>query len=269
MKDKNLRDFKTLLEIMKYLRGPKGCPWDKKQTAKTLIPYTIEETYELVEAIESKEKEDIISELGDVLLQVVFYCQIARESGEYSINDVIESICKKMINRHPHVFGDVKIDNLEEALKNWEQIKTTEKKAQDELNIPKNLPALMYSQKMGNFSKIFNFDWASIEDVFSHLEDELNELKEAIRSKELKAIRHEVGDCLFSLVQVARHCQFDAETSLRQMNERFKMRFISMQKLAKEKGLDFKNLTSKQSENLWKEVKLKTNNFTSTEKDTF
>lgn len=259
MEYENLRSFETLLQIMKHLRGPQGCPWDKEQTPKSLISHTIEEAYELMQAIENKEKEDIISELGDLLLQVVFYCEMARESGEYDINDVVESICKKMINRHPHVFDNVKVNTSEDVLKNWEQIKATEKKTnfQNGFDIPKNLPALMYSQKIGKVSKIFNFDWNSTEQVFSHLEEELKELKEAMHSKDPKSIEHELGDCLFSLVQVARHCQIDAESSLRNMNQRFEKRFIHMQKLAKEKDWDFKNLTPEQLEGLWKDVKNK------------
>ena len=254
----NLRDFKSLVEVVKSLRGPDGCPWDKEQTHQTLTQFAIEEAHELAEAIDQANRDDIVEELGDLLLQVVLNAEIGRQNGSFDIHDVIESINKKMIRRHPHVFSDTKVTGTEEVWQNWDKIKAQEKKKPKGFNIPPHLPALIYSQKIGIKSEKMNFDWANVSDVIAKVEEELSELKEAISQKTIHDQQEELGDLLFSVVQVARHLQFDAEQALRKTNQKFERRFQHMQLLAEQQGLNFAKLSQAKLEELWLAAKKQT-----------
>ena len=259
---KNLRNFKSLVDVVTYLRGPEGCPWDKEQTHKSLTQYTLEEAYELAEALDSGSREFVLEELGDVLLQVVLHSEIARQSNEFEIDDVIEHICEKMIRRHPHVFADVKVNNSDEVLSNWQDIKDKEKGTKSidlSRGIPKNLPALIYSQKLGSRTRKYNFDWQEASQVIEKLEEELSEFKQALASKNPKHTQHELGDVLFTLAQISRHLNLDAEQSLRMTNHRFEQRFQKMVDLCKESQRSFENLSSDELEELWSQAKSQLN----------
>lgn len=253
---KNLSDFSALINVVKDLRGPDGCPWDKEQTHQSLTQYAIEEAHEFAEAADQGNTKDIIEELGDLLLQVVLNAEIGRQEGKFHIGDVIKSINNKMIRRHPHVFADVKVDGIEDVWNNWQQIKEQEKGSPKGFNIPAHLPALIYSQKIGIKTRKFNFDWNHVNDVIAKVEEELQELKEAIAVKSTQEQQEEVGDLLFSVVQVARHLDLDAEQSLRMTNKKFEERFRYMQKIADEDGLNFKELSEDTLEDLWIKAKL-------------
>ncbi len=254
---KNLRNFESFVQIVQDLRGPGGCPWDKEQTHKTLTPFAIEETYELVDAIENGTTEEICDELGDVLLQVVLHSQIAREDQKFSISDVIESVSKKMVRRHPHVFADVNAKTTDEVLSNWNKIKKAEKPeaSQKTFTYPQKLPALMVSKKIGSQTKRLNFDWENPTQVLEKVEEEFLELKDAIHNMSQKEQTHEIGDLLFSIAQLARHLKIEPETALRETNSRFERRFEKMMELINEskKNLDALDLSEKES--FWQKAK--------------
>ncbi len=259
---KNLRHFSSLVEVVKSLRGPKGCPWDKEQTAKSLTPFIIEEAYELVEAIESGKQEEIVEELGDLLLQVVLQAQIANEEKDFSIDDVVEGIGSKLVRRHPHVFSNVKVKDSEEVLSNWEDIKRQEKKSKgakgkgpEKFNFPKYLPALQTSGKIGEKTKKYNFDWPNAQAVFAKVREEFNELENALNFSNSDHQLEELGDLLFSLAQLARHLKMDPEQTLRKTNKKFEKRFFKMKKLAGQMGKDLKKLKTEELEILWQEIK--------------
>ncbi len=258
---KNLKDFNALLDVVKRLRGPDGCPWDKEQTHKSLTRFAIEEAHELAEAIDQDDQKEIIQEFGDVLLQVVLHSEIARQDSRFEISDVIEAISSKMIRRHPHVFGDVNVKDSDEVLKNWGEIKADEKaKAgktapEARFDIPEQLPALIRAQKIGEKTQRQRFDWPSAKEVMVKVEEELLEVKEAIESKNQSEIEAEIGDLLFSVAQLARHLKIDPEQSLRQCNRRFERRFFKMQELAENRKLDFMALKDAEVESLWTEAK--------------
>lgn len=252
----NLNTFNALIEVVKSLRGPEGCPWDKEQTHQTLTQYAIEEAFELAEAIDEGSKEALVEELGDMLLQVVLHSEIARQDKSFDIYDVIYSITEKMIRRHPHVFSNVVAETSEQVIENWQKIKEKEGKAKTfQFDIPKNIPALIRSQKIGSKTKKINFDWSQPGQVVEKIEEELQELKEAIAHKDIHEQQKELGDLLFSTVQLARHLNFDAEQALRQTNSRFESRFAKMQEFAKAEGKDFNNLSSDELESYWERAK--------------
>lgn len=255
MKEKT--NTETLVELVATLRGPNGCPWDKEQTHESLAPYAIEETYELVDAIESKDDEELKGELGDVLFQVAIHAQLAQERGAFTFEDVAQSINEKLIRRHPHVFGDTKVESIAEIWKNWEQIKKEEKANQKEkkkgFGIPKGLPSLQAAHKIGDKTHRAEFDWKNAQDVWLKVEEEIDELKIAMKSQDQKEIVHELGDVLFSLSQLARHLQLEAEVSLREANRRFEERYFKMLEIAKID--DFKNYTDEEKEELWQKAK--------------
>lgn len=257
---KNLRSFEALVQVVEALRHPEhGCPWDLEQTHKTLTSHAIEEAFELVEAIEFGNREHIIEELGDVLLQVVLHSVIARQSGNFDLLDVIENLNKKLVYRHSHVFSDVKADNAQEAIDNWEKMKAEEKAKKpqkDGFDIPVELPALQRSQKIGAKTKKLRFDWDKIEAVRAKVEEELQEFDAAYKSGNLDKIEDEMGDVLFSTTQLARHAGVDAEKALRRSNKKFETRFFEMKKLAQKKGLVFDTLPQEDLEKLYQEVKI-------------
>jgi tetrapyrrole methylase family protein/MazG family protein len=264
-----MKELNALVDVMKRLRGPNGCPWDHEQTHETLAPYAIEEVYELVEAIESKNldplarRQSLIEELGDLLFQVVFHSEIARQNNEFDISDVIESITKKMIFRHPHVFetaDPTQKVTTQEVLDNWTLLKSKEKKQVIGFGIPRALPSLQRAQKIGEKTKKLNFDWTEIEQVKLKLQEELNELNAAIQSRVKTEIESEMGDVLFTLAQLSRHLEIEAETALRKTNDRFESRFETMQKIAKEKSLEWSKLSTSELEELWQSSKQRLKN---------
>ncbi len=265
---KNTREFSSLLEVVKALRGPKGCPWDKEQNHQSLTRYAIEEAFELCEAIDQLEKEGsesshraLIEELGDLLFQVVLHAEVARQEERFEIADVIEAINSKMIRRHPHVFSDLEVSGTEEVIKNWSQIKAEEKKTlkpesqQKPFDVPGALPALLRAHKIGEKTKALNFDWPDWSSVLDKVDEELGELKEALESEGLERQKEELGDVLFSLAQLARHLGIDPEQALRQTNQRFEGRFVCARQMAQEQGLDWLSLGPKALEELWTQAK--------------
>lgn len=276
---KNLNDFNALLEVVKILRGPEGCPWDKEQTAQTLAPYAIEESYELAEAIEEGQSPAIKEELGDVLFQVALQSQVAQEAGAFNFSDVVEFVNQKMIRRHPHVFSDVTVSGIDEIWQNWEKIKAEEKKAKAQAensspfsSIPRSLPALQRAYKIGVKTDKMKFDWDHWSEVLAKVEEELNELKaelDCLQDLETKKastesttdlrrkIEHEIGDLMFSLSHLARRLEIEPEQALRKTNKRFEERFVEMQRLISAAGLVWEQMSTAQKEEYWQKAKRK------------
>lgn len=255
---KNLSSFESLKQVVTDLRGPEGCPWDKEQNHQTLTQYAIEEAHELAEAIDRGEKDNIVEELGDLLLQVVLHAEIARQNGDFAIDDVIFSITEKMVRRHPHVFSQTKVSDSQEVVKNWQAIKEEEKKAKpfrERFDVPEGLNALIRSQKIGAKTHRANFDWSHPQEVLAKVDEEISELKEAIAKGDKDHTQHELGDVLFSLAQLARHLDLDAEQSLRIANQRFERRFFNMKKIANQEDKKFETLPIEELEKLWMKAK--------------
>lgn len=247
-----MKEFDRLVEIVHQLRGPNGCPWDKEQTHRSLARFAIEEAYELEEAIRKEDHKNLQEELGDLLFQSVLHSEISRQNGGFGIEDVLEVLSEKMVRRHPHVFADSTAKTSGDVAKNWEQIKADEKgKKNNPFDIPQSFPSLLRAQKIGKKSKQYEFDWNSAKEVFDKVEEELNELRAEIANDSLAGMEEEFGDLLFSLVQLARHLGFDAESSLRSANQKFISRFEKMLEL----DPDLKNLSPEEKERLWTRVK--------------
>lgn len=259
---KDLQSMSSLLQIVSDLRGPSGCPWDKEQDHLSLAPYAIEEVAELAEALESRNDTQTKEELGDVLFQVALHCQLAQERSAFTFQDVLEALNEKMIRRHPHVFSNVIATSTEEVWKNWDEIKKKEKadKKQNSkiLDVPVALPALQRSAKIGQRTQKLKFDWDNAEQVLEKVREELIELEEAIDEQSTKALKHELGDLLFSIAQLARHLGFDPEQSLRDCNRRFEHRFETMIRECERQGLVWGDLNNHQKEDLWSEAKRQT-----------
>ncbi|MGZ3689993.1 MAG: nucleoside triphosphate pyrophosphohydrolase [Pseudobdellovibrio sp.] len=260
---KTLNQFDSLVQVVRDLRGPEGCPWDREQTHKSLTPYAIEEVYELVEALETGDDPHACEELGDVLFQVVLHAQLAEERGAYRLTDVIESIVSKIVRRHPHVFSDTKVNSADEVIKNWDEIKMSEKKNKKAksktFDIPPGMPALQVSNKIGEKTEKYKFDWSEPQLVLAQLKSEITELEEAMKAakKNPDHISHELGDVLFSAAQLARHLNVEPESSLREANMRFSARFEKM--LSYSGGLEnFISLSPEDKEQLWKKAKSET-----------
>lgn len=251
--------FEDLLEIMTILRSPNGCPWDAEQTHESIRKSFIEETYEVIEAINKKDNTLLCEELGDVLLQVVFHAELEREKGTFDITDVTDGICKKLIERHPHVFASVEVDSTDEVLTNWDTIKRKSKgqKTQGSAmeKIPKELPALMRAQKIQQKAKKDGFDWSNISGAYDSLESEIKELKEAAAEKDSEHITEELGDIFFSAVNVARFLDVDAEEALTVANDKFIKRYLLVEELAKKRNIDMKASTLEELDVLWNEAK--------------
>ncbi|MHB9942740.1 nucleoside triphosphate pyrophosphohydrolase [Clostridium sporogenes] len=257
----NNYDFMDLLDIMDKLRGEDGCPWDKEQTHTSLKKYLIEESYEVIEAIDNKDVDMLIEELGDVLLQVVFHSQIGKEDGFFEIKDVIQSICDKMINRHPHVFSDLEINNSNEVLENWDKIKSMEQGNEtytDSIrHIAKTLPALMRADKVQKKAAKVGFDWENIEDAMKKIIEEYKEIEDVYKSKNKVKILEEIGDLLFSVVNVARFLDIDPENALNYSIDKFINRFQYIEDEAIAMGRSLDNMSLEEMDELWKEAKNK------------
>jgi tetrapyrrole methylase family protein/MazG family protein len=247
-----------LVEVMARLR--RSCPWDREQTHRSLVPYLIEESYEVVDAIESRDDAELCEELGDLLLQIVFHAQLATERGKFSIADVVDTLSNKMIRRHPHVFGDQAVSSVADVWQNWEALKSeepaTKARASKLDGIPKGLGALQRAQKMQEKASRVGFDWPDLSGVRAKLAEELAELEQARREGDEARIREEMGDVLFSIVNFARALGLDSETALRGANEKFYRRFAFMEQRARSEGRALNDLTLDELEELWQLAKL-------------
>jgi tetrapyrrole methylase family protein / MazG family protein len=254
-----LEKFKRLVEIMATLRGDKGCPWDKQQDHRTLMPYVIEEAYEVIEAIEEEKSDKIAEELGDLLLQIVFQAQVAKDNGEFTIAEVLDHINDKLIRRHPHIFGDVKADTPDQVLKNWEEIKLKEKGATMRKSlldgIPSTLPALLYARRLQERAAGVGFDWESVDGVLEKAEEEIQEMREAIKTGDKEKITDELGDLLFVLVNVGRWLEINPEESLRKTSKKFIRRFSHIEQKAKLIGKDLSEMDLYEMEDIWQSSK--------------
>lgn len=256
----NLNEFQSLVQLIADLRGPDGCPWDKEQTHTTLTPYAIEETFEMVEAIESGDDAEICEELGDVLFQVVLHAQLASERKAFTMNDVVYAIASKLVRRHPHVFSGLAVHSMQDIFDNWEQIKASEKanKKPQPVNyfkIPSHTPALQYAHKIGEKTEKYDFDFNDPAQVLAQLKAEIQELEQAIAEKNQQHIEHEMGDVLFSAAQLARHLKVEPETALRKTNARFISRFNKMVESCQNSIEQFTQTVRAQKEFLWKQAK--------------
>ena len=251
--------IEDLREIMKLLRSENGCPWDKKQDHHSIRNNFLEETYEVLEAIDQNDTEHLKEELGDVLLQVVFHAQMEDEEKRFNFDDVCDGICKKLILRHPHIFGDVKADDSETVLKNWDAIKKEEKgqkTATDTLeSVPKVFPALMRSEKVQKRAARAGFDYPGISDALNDLKSEILELEQAIHEQDAENQKEELGDLLFSCVNVARFIKVDAEEALGSSCEKFIHRFAIVEQLAQEQGVNMAEASIDRLNELWYQAK--------------
>lgn len=251
--------FNDLVEIMKLLRSPEGCPWDKVQTHKSIRQNFIEETYEAIEAIDTEDTQLLKEELGDVLLQVVFHCEIESGNGSFNINDVCDGICKKLIIRHPHIFSDVKADTAQEVLNNWDNIKmkTKSQKSQSDAmeSVSKALPSLMRSEKLQKKAAKAGFDWPDVNGALDKVQEETEELKEAIVKGDKENMSEELGDLLFSVVNVSRFIKVDSEEALYNACEKFVRRFKDLESLAQARNINIESASITQLDSLWNEVK--------------
>lgn len=256
----NMGKLDRLIDIMKVLRSKEGCPWDIEQTHESLKKYLIEEAYEYLEVVDLNDKPRMCDELGDVLLQVIFHAQIASENGDFNIEDVINGICEKMINRHPHVFGDVTANTSSEVLKNWEEIKKKEKGITDQVsvlqNVPINLPALMRSYKVQQKAAQVGFDWDNTDDVFAKIREEIDELEAEYKKMDKDGIEDELGDVLFSIVNLSRFLKVHPELSLSQATNKFIGRFKHVESRALELNKKLSEMDLKELDVLWTEAKM-------------
>ena len=239
---------------MAKLRSPRGCPWDREQTHDSIKGHLVEETFEVIDALEKKDFDELREELGDLLLQVVFHSQLAAEAGRFTIDDVVDGIVVKLRRRHPHVFGDAEAETPQEVLVHWERIKAGEKNRRSALaGVPEVLPALAYSQKLQEKAARVGFDWAVAEDILDKLSEEIAEFIAADRAT--PAFEEEFGDILFTLVNLARHLKIDSELALRRVGKKFKNRFEAMEDMARAAGVDFAGLDLDEKEQFWQRVK--------------
>ncbi len=250
-------DLAPLEDVIKTLRSPGGCPWDIVQTHKSLRRNLIEEVYEVIEAIDLGDKKLLCEELGDLLMQIVFHARMAEEAGCFSMQDVIDGITEKLIRRHPHVFGDVNVKDADEVLKNWEAIKRMEKKERKSVldGIPKDLPSLMVAYKLQNKAAKVGFDWPDIDPVWDKLDEEIRELEEATVDSSHERIEEELGDVLFTIVNLARFLKLDAEVALTAANRKFKKHFSYIEDKVKAKQEKWENLSLIDLDDLWHEAK--------------
>jgi MazG family protein len=276
--------FERAVAIMHKLRAPGGCPWDREQTFDTIKPFTIEETYEVIEAIDQRDWQELPGELGDLLLQVLFYAEMAQEDGKFSINDVLDRLAYKLISRHPHVFGDVAADTPQEVLRNWEAIKAREKgtdASRQKLfldSVSRAMPSLLEASKISAKAAAVGFDWPELSGLFDKLQEETHELKAEIKavgieqtsprqrgvagaresqipSDKMAKIEDEVGDLFFVLVNIARYLGVDAESALRRSNAKFRRRFAHVESELKKQGKQLQGSSLEEMEGLWQQAK--------------
>ncbi|MFC1489783.1 nucleoside triphosphate pyrophosphohydrolase [Candidatus Latescibacterota bacterium] len=254
--------FDELVKVMNTLHSPGGCPWDSEQTHKSLKPYLIEEAYEVIEAIDSGSDEHLTEELGDVLLQVVFHAQIASSEGRFTIDDVVQGIIDKLKRRHPHVYGDITVENSGQVIKNWEEIKRKEKRDKKSGGsvldgLPEMLPALIKARRIQEKVSRVGFDWEQREDVMLKIDEELEELKEAGRANDIDAIEEEIGDLLFSVANYARFVSLCPEDALRKTIDKFRKRFLYIERELPKRGKKLGDASLEEMDELWEEIKRK------------
>lgn len=259
--------FEALVSLQERLRAPGGCPWDRQQTHETLRTYLLEEAYEVLEAIDNGNPSELSEELGDLLLQVVFHAELAREAGRFDISSVIQNIHHKLVRRHPHVFGEVRADSAEQVVGFWEELKAGEKRAESgpaaasQLppsaldGVPRGLPALVEAHQLTRRAARVGFDWQTVEGIFDKLDEEAGELRAALREGEASRLEEELGDLLFVLVNLSRHLKIDPEVALLHANRKFKSRFQDMESFAQDNGQSLADLSLEELELLWEAAK--------------
>lgn len=249
--------FTRLVEIMARLRAPGGCPWDREQSYDSIKPYLLEETYEVMDAIDARDWDGLAEELGDLMLQSVFFAQMASEEGRFTIADSLEAINSKLVRRHPHVFANGDAKTSDEVLQRWDEIKKTEKPERKGLlsGVPRSLPALVEADKIAKKAAAASFDWENIGQVFEKLQEELGELREAREAGSQEAIEDEFGDVLFVMVNIARFLKVDPEQALRKTNTKFRTRFEHVERGVEAQGKTLKEAGIQEMERLWQEAK--------------
>ena len=253
MKNKNQYSIEDLLDVMSELRNK--CPWDQKQTFDTLKKLTIEETYELVDAIDKKKYDDIKDELGDLLLHIVFYSKIASENKKFNFNDVLNSLIEKLIYRHPHVYGEIKVSSIDEVKKNWERLKVKDKNKGILSGVPNHLPSLIKAHRVQDKVASIGFDFPNVKDTVDKIKEEFEEFNSALLSQNKSEIEEEFGDILFSLINYSRHIGIDSDESLNKSIQKFIDRFNKVEKILKLKKLDFDSCSEEELNNFWNDVK--------------
>ncbi|HVM96801.1 MAG TPA: nucleoside triphosphate pyrophosphohydrolase [Candidatus Acidoferrales bacterium] len=253
--------FAELVRIMARLRGPNGCPWDREQSHDSIKPYLIEEAYEVAEAIESNDFDELRKELGDLLLQIVFHAQMASEAGRFHVEDVINAINEKMVRRHPHVFAEVAVKDSDEVLRNWAKIKSEERKDSSDRSalagVPRALPALLRAHRLGEKAAHVGFDWTRASEVWNKVREEVSELDTALKDEDRAAIDAELGDLLFALSSLARHLDLRSEDALQRASDRFLQRFHYIEGRLAEQQRDVHAASPAELDALWEEAKRK------------
>jgi len=255
------RRFDELVAIMAKLRAPGGCPWDREQTFDSIKPYTVEETYEVLEAIDNRDWPGLCEELGDFLLQAVFYAQMASEEGHFEIADALDAICEKLIRRHPHVFADANAKTADDVKVRWDQIKAEEKRKRGEKpkglldGVPRAMPALVEAQQISAKAAGAGFDWENIHQVADKVREELSELEQARDTAIPDEVEGEIGDLLFTIVNLARFLKVDPEQALRKTNAKFRRRFSHVEQGLESQGKSFSGSTLQEMEELWQQAK--------------
>ncbi|ERP31626.1 nucleoside triphosphate pyrophosphohydrolase [Chitinivibrio alkaliphilus] len=251
--------IRRLEEIIARLRGPEGCPWDQKQTPHSIKGHLIEEAYEYLDALDHNDVEEMQEELGDILLQIVFHCHMAAEKNQFSLDEVGKTICEKLIRRHPHVFGETRADSAEEVLANWEKIKAGETGKERRTSIldgvPTALPSLMKAEKLQKKASRAGFDWKSLSPVLNKVEEEFGEFREAVETGNHRHAEKELGDILFSLVNVARHVDISAEEGLQASIRSFTQRFMAIEKELAQHGKEFHTTSAQELNDIWDHIK--------------
>lgn len=256
MGDKGKKKFDDLIEIMARLRGADGCPWDRRQTKEDLMPFLIEEAYEILEALDRGDDEGLCEELGDLLFHIIFMARIAEEEGVFDISDVTHGVAKKMIRRHPHVFGGSEVSGPGEVEANWAKLKAAEKPRESLMEgIPLHLPALMRAYRLTQRASKVGFDWENKDQVWAKLQEELQEFREALKKGKEGELREELGDILFTLVNLARFIGVDPEDALRRVTNKFAERFHYIEKRLREEGKDPYGASLAEMDALWEESK--------------
>lgn len=248
--------FQDLVDIVDRLRAPDGCPWDREQTAESLLPYFLEEAYEVIEAVDSSDWDTLREELGDVLLHLTFQASIARDKGHFTIEEVLEQVAAKLVRRHPHVFGDRHADAPFHARQNWESVKHHEKKRNSRLDgVPVELPALVRAQRLQEKASYAGFDWDQVEKVWDKVHEEILEVKDAQATGSRKALEEEIGDVLFSLVNLSRFLGISSEDALRKANQKFIVRFRKIEEELSRQGRTVNEATLPEMDAIWDRVK--------------
>ena len=254
-------DLSRLVELMARLRGPDGCPWDRKQTPESLKPFLIEECYEVVDAIEEGDPGKVKEELGDLLFQIVFHARIAEEQGQFTLRDVVAAIHEKMVRRHPHVFGDERLSTAGEVAANWEEIKLKEKSGEGRRSVlegvPRELPSLIRAHRLQERAAKVGFDWNHLNEVLPKLDEEIAEFKESLKQEDAGKIEEELGDLFFTLVNLSRFLGVNPEEALRKTISKFIGRFRAIEEHAANAGRTLKDMTLDEMEALWQEAKKK------------